>query len=407
MNKILIVEDSRNLAAFIQASVKNDTGLSGDIALSYAEAEKLLDENEYFAAVTDLNLPDAPAGAMVETLIERNIPTIVYTGDYSDELRVKIWKKKIVDYVIKRDPESDKYVSRLIGQLCKNINIDVLIVDDSIILRNSMKRLLEAHLFRVHAFGSANEALEQAGKLENLKLVISDYMMPDMDGFEFVRNIRKNYTKDKVAFIGVSGTAKEEVSAKFIKFGANDFMMKPFSHEQFYTRVNQNLQMMLMIENILDLSNKDFLTGLYNRRYFFIEMDRVFDKNAEKTVCIMDIDHFKRVNDTYGHDGGDAVLKLVARLLKAYVGKKGFVSRFGGEEFCIYLSEKVCGEFFEGMRRMIEDSVIDFDGVDIKITASFGVTSVSGKSVDAMITEADSLLYDAKTSGRNRVISIC
>ena len=347
MNRILIVEDSRNLACFIQASLKNETGLDGDIAISYQEAEKLLGENEYFAAVTDLNLPDAPAGAMVDSLIERGIPTIVYTGDYSDELREKIWKKKIVDYVIKRDPESDKYVSKLICQLGKNINIDVLIVDDSIILRNSMKKLLEAHLFRVHAFGSATEALKNADKLENLKLVISDYMMPDMDGFDFVRSIRKKFPKDKVAFIGVSGTAREEVSAKFIKFGANDFMMKPFSHEQFYTRVNQNLQMILMIENILDLSNKDFLTGLYNRRYFFMEMDRIFDENAEKTICIMDIDHFKKVNDTYGHDGGDVVLRSVAKLFKAYVGNKGFVSRFGGEEFCIYLSEKVCDEFLQ------------------------------------------------------------
>lgn len=407
MERILIVEDSKNLAAYIQASLKNETGLDSDIAFSCSEARELLKSNEYFTAVTDLNLPDADSGAMVDILIEKNIPTIVYTGDYNEDVREKMWKKRIVDYVLKRDPESEKYVSKLICQLIKNRCIDVLLVDDSIILRNSMKKLLEAHLFRVHAFSNATEALEKSKKLENLKLVISDYMMPDMDGFEFVRSIRKEFPKDKVAFIGVSGTNSELVSAKFIKFGANDFMMKPFSHEQFYTRINQNLQTILMIENILDLSYKDFLTGLYNRRYFFKEMDYKFKPEADKTICIMDIDHFKKVNDTYGHDGGDAVLKFVADLLDNYVRDKGFVTRFGGEEFCIYLEGKECEGFFDCIREKIEASVIDFKGDRINITASFGVTSKKSLSVDAMITEADSLLYDAKTSGRNRVMSIC
>jgi len=406
MDKVLIVEDSKNLAGYIKASLEHETGLTSDIASSHEEALKLIDNNDYFAAVTDLNLPDAETGVMVDVLIEKGLPTIVYTGDYSDDLRSKMWKKKIVDYVLKRDPESDKYISTLICQLRKNRNIDVLIADDSIIIRNSMKKLLEAHLFNVYSCSNATEALEIADTLTNLKLVISDYMMPDMDGFEFVRNLRKKFPKDKVAFIGISGTQMEQVSAKFIKFGANDFMMKPFSHEQFYTRVNQNLQTMLMIENILNLSYKDYLTGLYNRRFFFLEMEKVFDKDEEKTISIMDIDFFKKVNDTYGHDGGDAVLKYVADFLKDYVGDRGFVTRFGGEEFCIYIAAKVCEEFFDEIRKKIESSTIKFGDEDIKITASFGVTSKTGASVDAMITEADSLLYDAKTSGRNRVIAV-
>lgn len=403
MKKILVVEDSRTLSAMLKERIEVVTGMDVYIAEGFGEADSLLDKHEFFAAVTDLNLPDAAKGSMVDYLSDKSIPVIVFTGDYSDELREKIWKKKIVDYVLKRDKDSDKYISSLLLQLVKNMTIDVLVADDSMILRNSMKKLLETHLFRVHTFSSATDALRAIDNIENLKLVISDYMMPDMDGFEFARAVRKNHPKDKVAFIGISGSQSEQTSAKFIKFGASDFMMKPFSHEQFYTRVNQNLQTILMIENIRDLSFKDYLTGLYNRRYFFMEMDEVFDKEASKTVAVLDIDHFKKVNDTYGHDGGDEVLRQMAKLLTEYAGTDGLVTRFGGEEFCIYFSGGKDADYFETMRKKIESMVIGFNDIPIKITASIGVSSSSGITIDEMITEADKLLYKAKTGGRNKV----
>jgi len=403
MEKILLIEDSRMLSLMIKERVELETGFKVEIAGGYGEALELLSCNDFFVSVTDLNLPDAQKGSMVDVLMEKLIPVIVYTGDYSDELRDNIWKKRIVDYIFKRDPDSDVYLAKLICQLWRNRDIDVLVVDDSNILRSSMKRLLETHLFRVHLCSSGKEGLKKVGKLSNLKLIITDYMMPDMDGFEFVRELRKSYKKDKVAIIGVSGSQSEQVSAKFIKFGANDFMMKPFSHEQFYTRVNQNLQNLHMIESIRDMSFKDYLTGLYNRRYFFMEMENVFKEEAEKTVALLDIDHFKRVNDSYGHDVGDAVLKAVSELLVSVVGSDGFVTRFGGEEFCIYMDSKKDADYFENLRAEIEELVIEFDEKTVNVTSSFGVVAKRGISIGSMISEADRLLYQAKENGRNTV----
>jgi diguanylate cyclase (GGDEF)-like protein len=401
--KVLVIEDSKLLASLLKKSIELSTGLVVDHASDYTEAQHLLEANEYFVAVTVLNLPGANEGGMVDYLIDAGVPTVVYTGDYSDDLRGKIWKKRIVDYVLKRDPDSSKYICDLIKQLMQNRNIDVVVVDDSIIMRNNMKKLLETHLFRVHTCVNARAALDKINDLENLKLVISDYMMPDMDGFSLAREIRKKHAKDKVAFIGISGSQSEQISAKFIKFGATDFMAKPFSHEQFYSRVTQNLQTILMIENIRDLSFKDYLTGLYNRRYFFIEMESVFDINKESTVCLMDIDFFKKVNDTYGHDGGDVVLVAFSNLLKEIVGDDGIVIRFGGEEFCIYFDHVKDAKYFENIRERVQAMDIHFDEMLIKVTSSFGVVSTSGKEVQVMITDADNLLYDAKASGRNKV----
>jgi len=403
MKKVLVIEDSKVLSNRLKRMIEHETGLTVDLVESYGATVEAIAIEDYFVAVTDLNLPDATKGATIDILTEKHIPTIAYTGDYSDELRDNMWKKRIVDYVLKKDPDSIKYISRLICQLHKNTNISVLVVDDSIVLRNSMKRLLETHLFDVDICGNANEALEKIETMQNLKLVISDYMMPDMDGFDFVRQVRRKFKKEELAFIGVSGSQSEQISAKFIKYGANDFMMKPFSHEQFYTRVTQNLQTLLMIQHIKDLSFKDYLTGLYNRRYFFEEMETIYKPDSDKTVAMLDIDFFKKVNDTYGHDGGDIVLKEISTMIKDYVGADGFVSRFGGEEFCLYLYSLKDKEYFEILRRKIEDLDIAFESEIIKVTSSFGVTSKAGISIDSMINLADYLLYTAKTSGRNTV----
>jgi diguanylate cyclase (GGDEF)-like protein len=403
MEKILIVEDSRILASLLKASIEHNTDFEAVVAPSFAQAmTHLMGSETFFACVTDLNLPDAEPGAFVDTAIGAGLPTIVYTGDYSDELRERIWKKKIVDYILKRDPDSSLYISRLVQQLGRNRDIDIIVVDDSSIIRNSIKKLLETHLFRVHAFGGAVEALAAAEKLPALRMIISDYMMPDMDGFLFAREIRKKHPKDKVAFIGISASQSEQIAAKFIKFGANDFLMKPFGHEQFYTRVNQNIQTLILIESIRDLAFKDYLTGLYNRRYFFLEMDKKTD-NAEKTIAMMDIDFFKKVNDTYGHDGGDIVLKKIAAILKQHVGSDGFVSRFGGEEFCVYLDRAAEHDYFEEIRKTVESAEIDLREKTISVTISIGAVCSKDADIDAMIKKSDELLYEAKSNGRNRV----
>jgi len=403
MDKIIVVEDSILLSSIIRKSIEKETGLPVDQAAGYGEALELLAENQYFASVVDLNLPDAEKGIMVDVMVEKGIPVIVYTGDYSDEQREKIWKKKIVDYVLKNDPDSDQYISKTICQLRRNRDIDVLVTDDSPIMRNRIKKLLEAHLFRVHTCSNGKEGLELSEKLENLKIIISDYMMPEMDGFEYVSAVRKKFPKDKLAFIGLSGTQAESLSAKFIKLGASDFLMKPFSNEQFYTRISQNLQTILMIENIRELSFKDYLTGLYNRRYFFMEMDTLFDIEKVSTVAMIDIDFFKKVNDTYGHDGGDAVLKHISGMISKYFGKEGLAARFGGEEFCIFIKGNKNRDMFETFRKMTEDEIIDFNDEKISVTVSIGAAVSSGKSIDSMITLADELLYQSKNSGRNKV----
>lgn len=405
MERILVVEDSNILGSLIKKRIEIETGLAVDHAVNYAQAVEFASVNRYFAAVIDLNLPDAEKGYMAEFAQDRQIPAIVYTGDYDAEIREKIWKKSIVDYVLKRDPESDIYVAKQVKQLITNRSIDVLVVDDSRLFRTRIQSLLEAHLFRVHVCADGNTAFETAQKLKNLKLVISDNQMPDVTGFDLVRLIRKKFSKDTVAFIGMSKDNSEELSARFIKYGANDFLVKPFSPEQFYTRVNQNIQNILLIDQIKDMSFKDYLTGLYNRRYFFGRVREIYSPENPKSIALLDIDFFKKVNDTYGHDCGDAVLKKFSCIISKFVAEEGIVSRFGGEEFCIYTYDYKPESYFNELREKIESFDIEYGTLKLRVTASIGVCSLLGMSLDDMISNADGLLYKAKQTGRNRVIS--
>jgi len=406
MERILVVEDSNILGTLLKKRIEIETGLEVDHAVTYADAVAYVSSCTYFAAVIDLNLPDAVQAGMVDFAQDRKIPSIVYTGDYDEQLREKIWKKNIVDYVLKKDPDSDIYIAKMLKQMMLNRGIDVIVADDSRLMRSRIKALLSAHLFRVHTCESGKEAFELAMKLENLKIVIADYLMPEISGFDLVRLIRKKFTKDRVAFIGMSREGTAELSAKFIKYGANDFLLKPFSPEQFYCRVNQNLQTLMLIDHIRDMSYKDYLTGLYNRRYFFMHMADVFDVEKSKSIAVLDIDHFKKINDSYGHDVGDYVLKKISTVISDYVGSGGLVSRFGGEEFCIYKEPGADDDYFDGMRRAIQDTVINFNSISISVTVSIGVCSSYGKGLDDMISAADDLLYTAKNEGRNRVCSI-
>lgn len=405
MDKILVVEDSNILGTLLKKRIELETGLEVDHAVTYAKAMEYTSVFDYFAVVVDLNLPDAAQAGMVDFAQNKNIPAIVYTGDYDDTLREKIWKKNIVDYVLKKDPDSDIYIAKLLRQMMLNRDIDVIVADDSRLMRNRIKALLSAHLFRVHTCETGKEAFDLAMKLDNLKIVIADYLMPELSGFDLVRLIRKKFTKDRVAFIGMSREGTAELSAKFIKYGANDFLLKPFSPEQFYCRVNQNLQTLMLIDHIRDMSYKDYLTGLYNRRYFFIYMSEVFDIEKSKSIAVLDIDYFKGINDSFGHDVGDYVLKNISQAIMEYVGKRGLVSRFGGEEFCIYIEPGADEDYFEGLRSMIERSGVSYNNIEINVTVSIGVCSSYGKGLDDMISAADNLLYMAKNEGRNKVCS--
>jgi diguanylate cyclase (GGDEF)-like protein len=414
MEKVLLVEDSRTFAAVLKKTIEHEFQFSVDWAASYAEAERLLAEppaQQYFVGLLDLHLPDAMQGEILDLVIAHQIPPIALTGKFGDEIREYIWARKVVDYVLKDSPQSINYIITMVRRLYRNRSIKIMVVEDSSFSRKHLTRLLQVHQYQVFEGKGGDHALTILFEHPDIKLAIIDYQMPDMDGIELTRKIRETFPKDTLAIIGISALGNNVMSAQFIKNGANDFITKPFVNEEFYCRLTQNIEMIEFMERVKDASHKDYLTELYNRRYFF-ESGQLLYANAVRRnfsliVAMLDIDHFKRVNDTYGHKAGDIVLQQVAAILKKRFRKSDIVARFGGEEFCILATNMEQGpseKIFEDLRTTIAQTDIPVETANLHVTVSIGVCTCLQPSLEDMIQEADALLYRAKAQGRNQVL---
>jgi diguanylate cyclase (GGDEF)-like protein len=412
-NKVLIVEDSSVILKVLKHLAKQSLELEPIFATSMAEAQALYEQykDELFAGIIDLALPDAPNGEMVDFLLEQGFPVIVLTGSYNETRRETLVKQGVVDYVVKESRYSYRYAINMINRLYKNQQIQVLVVEDSKPYRKHIVRLLTVHKYQVLEAEHGLEAMVQLKKYPDIKMVITDYNMPEMDGFELVQAIRRQYEKSDMIIIGLSGEDGGLLSIKFIKNGADDFLNKPFQQEEFYCRITNNIESLEQIQKIQEQANRDYLTSLYNRRYFCEEGEKLLQlaikNNTEISLVSIDLDFFKSVNDEYGHEAGDLVLKFFSRELENILGRF-LVARLGGEEFCIIVSgltnEKVVS-LIDGFKQHLAAQIVDVnDDEFVRIAFSAGVSNIKHETLNAMLNQADEYLYRAKEAGRNMVI---
>jgi len=271
--RILVIEDARYYATMLKKRIKSVLGYDAVLTYSYAGAKELLQtDTDYFLALVDLVLPDSEDGGILDLVISKDISPIVITGNYDDALREKILsKKKVIDYIFKQEAQFFKVTTDLIGKIVRNQDIKILIAEDSPPQRLKLKKLLETQKYQVLEAADGAAAFRIAEANPDIKLVLTDYNMPVVDGFDLVKMLRKIYDKDQLTIIGISAEGSSGLSAKFLKLGANDFLTKPYAAEELVARITQNLEMLDMVETLKNLSIKDPLTKLYNRRYFFEE----------------------------------------------------------------------------------------------------------------------------------------
>ena len=413
MQRILIVEDNKTLAKLIAKKIKSDIEIEVDIAYSLKEAKLFLKMYKYFLTLLDLNLPDAPNGEVVDYALTKENKVIVLSGSVDKALRKRLLSKNIIDYINKSGINDVNYIINIIRRLQKNQNHKILVVDDSMVFRKQMKQMLENLFYKVTTVAHGEEALNLINIQADMSLVLTDYNMPVMNGLELTSKIREKYSKNEISIIAISSNTEEEINALFLKEGANDYIKKPYSKEEFSCRINNSIEALENIDIITNNANRDFLTGLYNRRYFFKNVQTYFDEavqdNEDFAIIMIDIDHFKNINDTYGHNTGDKAIVNFANILQSNTDHKDIVARFGGEEFCIILKNVTSKEALsisEKLREKIERSATISDkGQEVRYTASFGLVTHHEDTLVDTINQADSLLYEAKNNGRNQVVS--
>lgn len=255
---ILLVEDSKAFSEMLQAILGENPEYSVHAAASFAEAQKLVNDagRDFEIALLDLNLPDAPNGEIVDLVVGADIKSIVFTTETGRNKQERIWKKGICDYVLKEGTHNIDYLQHMIERILKNRDIKVLVVDDNLSVQMHTEELLKIHNFQVLSASDGRHALEVLKENPDIQLVITDSEMPNMDGITLIKHIRKLYKSDEMAVLGMSALDKEGISARFIKNGANDFLPYPFTPEEFYCRVNQNLDRLERISHLEALNEE-------------------------------------------------------------------------------------------------------------------------------------------------------
>ena len=265
MSRILVVEDSSVFANLIKKEIETRLGMAVVLTKSYGETESLLNameeenffsQDNFFVSVLDLNLPDAPSGKIVDLVRSKNIPAIIFTAEFDNKIRDLIWSKDIVDYVFKRGKQDVQYLVALIKRIYSNRSIKILVVDDSRVFRTKVSSLLEVHQYSVIQAGDGVEALKKLQENPDVSLVVTDYEMPNIDGFLLTQKIREKHDKNEIAVIGISAQGEHGLSARFLKNGANDFISKPFLSEEFYCRITQNVETIENLRRLKQIENE-------------------------------------------------------------------------------------------------------------------------------------------------------
>ncbi|HUQ48027.1 MAG TPA: PleD family two-component system response regulator [Gemmatimonadaceae bacterium] len=303
----------------------------------------------------------------------------------------------------------------------------ILVVDDHEDNVEVLRARLESRGYDVEGAMNGQEALDTVSRWCP-DLVLLDVMMPDMDGLEVVRRLKANPDLPFIPVIMQTALDSTERMVAGLEAGADDYVTKPINFAELEARVRSLLRIKKLQQELSErekelseannkltlISLTDGLTGVDNRRALEQRLHEMFEHSLRLhepvSVVMCDIDHFKTVNDTYGHAAGDEVLKQFAGILKEEAREIDRVGRYGGEEFLLLLPGTVLDAavtFAERLRQRVDTHTFSYEGGTLKRTVSFGVASwphpkIKGR--EGMLKAADDALYVAKESGRNRVV---
>ncbi len=417
---ILIIENSISLGSHLKEMIDGYFSFYCDVAGTEKQAKEMIQRKQYDLVICDVYLPDS-SGNFLGELVRSDLRLIVMTGNDSEELRTGILTLSIIDYVLKNDVKTlVDYLINTIQRLNENRKTVVGICDDSKLSRHVMSELVKSQNLAYIEFMNGQEVYDYLVK-EGCKIdvLVVEYEMPKINGLELIRHLRHEFLLSELPIIAISASDKPHLTVQFLKAGANDYIKKPFGGEELCTRINLTLDQLYIHRRNIELrialekaATHDHLTQLYNRNFFFTQIQHITaDAIRQKKpygILMIDIDHFKHINDTYGHHVGDVAIIHLASILKNTARTSDYCIRWGGEEFLILIphtSIEEVRQFAQRLRSEVEKlSVCVGDKkITFPLTVSIGVAVDLKETPDELIQKADALLYEAKHSGRNCV----
>ena len=286
----------------------------------------------------------------------------------------------------------------------------ILLVDDEPSVLEILADLMAIFGHEYATARNGNEAIDELKK-DFFHIVLTDMMMPGMDGMELLKYINSNYPNVKVMVI--TGYERTFTYTDVIRAGASDFITKPFNTDELEAKINRLVREIELLRQLELLSISDGLTGLYNRRFFdtkiFEEARRAHRQNHDLFLAVLDVDNLKEMNDKYGHQAGDKLLRTVGEIIKNCIRQNvDWSFRYGGDEFCVILTQLSRDQAIITSERFIQN----FNEKKLPLTGlSIGLAQFVrnkdhewSEDIAELVKRADAALYKAKQTGRNRVV---
>ena len=413
---MLLVEDTRLYSLAVRGLLEGNFGLIVIHCATFAALRHELesDTRGFSLAILDLCLADAANGEALDLVTGRSIPSIVFSGFTNERRRAEILSKEVIELVYKNSPSSLENLGAAVERVLSLSRPQLLLVDPQGNKDSGMMAALASCNFTISVCESTGEALEILDASLNTELVVVRNDLAEKSNYSFLDLLKARFGDDAVRVIGFSQARGRDDVARFLRAGGDDFVQLPVSTADMESRLIHTLTVHKQIQSLQRMASRDYLTDLLNRRYFFDRGPKMVDiclrQSMPVSAALLDIDHFKRLNDNHGHEIGDLVLKAVSRKILQLVGEKQHLpARIGGEEFAILFTNldiEAAYEFCERIRTEIANIKVVVDDEDISVTISMGLASISdAETFDNYLNAADQYLYLAKHSGRNRVFS--
>ncbi len=295
----------------------------------------------------------------------------------------------------------------------------ILIADDDAISRKLLERLLQKMGVEVVVARDGEQAWKELDKADAPRLAVLDWMMPGFEGIELVRRVRAQKERAYTYLILLTARRERDDVLEGLNAGADDYLRKPVDADELQAKIVIAKRILTVQQRLAEAveaeryqARHDSLTGLYNHREILRILDCEIERNRRQNCCtaaiMLDVDHFKRINDMYGHQSGDAVLREVSRRMGLLLRAYDSCGRYGGEEFLVVLPQcdlVSARQVAERLRTGLSEEPVRCGRNSIPVTASLGITvSCNGKrTTDTMVRACDQALYASKRTGRNRV----
>ncbi len=418
MYSILHLETS----SFYKKLLKN---ISSELEVNYIavdsaeEAFKVLDSENIDLILTAMELEDGNSINFIKNINNsetRNIPIVVITGNDSAEDRKKMFDLGIVDYISKKSDAEEirKNIAayKTEDEISRKLDgLKIAVCDDSAVDRFVIERIFKMYNVTTADYYESGEDVLASNKEYDIYII--DLILKKMSGKSVIMKLRESGCESVI--ITISGIDHFKTVSNVLMIGADDYITKPFNNELFMARIKTNVRSYLFIKQIEEQSAQlkklavtDGLTEVYNHKFIFEQLDLEIKKatryGQKLSIIMFDVDHFKMVNDTYGHQFGDVILKKIADILKTSVRDFDIVGRYGGEEFMVILPQTDAIQASSIAERIrLRVLKIKSNREDFKVSISGGLVEHKDNSSAAMIKDADFLLYKAKQNGRNRI----